>query len=520
MNGTLPPIGMPPGSGKHSRPIFLRVVLVVLTVAPVVAALAIGSELSWMARLIATMTWILCLCPAYAYLFKQPGLRRPLPFLPAISLVYGLYFALPIVLGSYNRAWRAQVDPTIDYDYPVQLVFFGWVAMMTAYAVTGALFPKHTRSVALVWRPKIIAKWGLTLLVAGIAVNALRALLNNSLSIGGILQLFVSMQWLGIGLLTVLARRGELSRIGQVTLVTGFLVAVGVALAQGNISPVAMLCVVVGFGLWIGRPVIEPRWVIAAVVAALVAVTFRGSMRDFRMIAWYQNTQLTQAERVGLAARLVEKRIREQGLLSTVTAGAAVTAQRSAAMDLFADVVRRTPDQIPYWNGQTYYSLIGLAVPRFLWPDKPTKELGQAFGHRYEYLHSSNLSTSINFPFLVEFYANFGGRGVLLGMLLVGLIYRVLDQLVNRPGQSALQSMFGVTLLLPMFLIESDFSLIFGGIPLTGVALFFLWRTIARQLGERSKLRTSARVAWAPTQDKRLPRSIEGIRASSPDTLS
>jgi hypothetical protein len=105
-------------------------------------------------------------------------------------------------------------------------------------------------------------------------------------------------------------------------------------------------------------------------------------------------------------------------------------------------------------------------------------------------------------------------------MLLVGLIYRVLDQLVNKPGQSALQSMFGVTLLLPMFLIESDFSLIFGGLPLTGVALFFLWRTIARQMAERSTSRTSARIAWEPTQAKRLPRSIEGIRASSPDTLS
>jgi hypothetical protein len=175
-------------------------------------------------------------------------------------------------------------------------------------------------------------------------------------------------------------------------------------------------------------------------------------------------------------------------------------------MDLFADVVRRTPDQIPYWNGETYYSLIGLAIPRFLWPDKPMKQLGQAFGHRYGFLHWSNLSTSINFPFLVEFYANFGPPGVIFGMFIVGLIYRCLDVFVNRPGQSPLRSLIAVVLLLPLFLIESDFSLTFGGVPLNAVALWMVWKAVNASTRERRPASARAPIYRAGLSTPGAPR--------------
>ncbi len=197
---------------------------------------------------------------------------------------------------------------------------------------------------------------------------------------------------------------------------------------------------------------------------------------------------------------LLGNRISEQGVGGAIAHGFAMTAGRSAIMDLFANVARRTPDEIPYWGGETYKSLIGAAVPRVLWPDKPTKDLGQSFGHRYKYLHASNKSTAINLPTMVEFFVNFGGTGLVVGMLLIGVIYGVLDNIVNRAGQPMLLSMIGAVILLPLLIIESDFSLVLGGLPLTGIAFYVIWWQLKRALNASARVsakRPSAQVHLA-----------------------
>jgi hypothetical protein len=160
--------------------------------------------------------------------------------------------------------------------------------------------------------------------------------------------------------------------------------------------------------------------------------------------------------------------------------GFQASASRSANLDLLADVILRTPREIPYWGGHTYLSLIGSFVPRFLWPDKPTKELGQAFGHRYGYVGQRDEATAFNLPILVEFYLNFGLSGVVLGMALVGIIYHIVARAVNSPGQDYLVSLAGVVLIIPLLNIESDFSLAFGGLVMNGGALVIVLRVIRR----------------------------------------
>jgi hypothetical protein len=477
----------------------LRILLWFGTLTPLIAALGAESEVPGSTRLLGALLWVLCLLPANLYLRAHPSRRRPLPFIQAISLIYGLYYAFPIALGEANRAWRITVDPRDAYDAPIQLALLGWFAMMTTYIVVTHLLRRRKPAREIPWNPPLMTKWGIAFLLSGVTVNALGAFIGGIPAIGGFLQLFVSLQWLGLGLLTVLARRNELGSLGRGVLAGGFLAAVAVALAQGNISPVVLLCVVVAFALWAGRPQIEARWIIAGALALLVAISLRGVIRDFRMTAWYGTVQFTQTEKARLMLKLLSDRIANEGISGAVGGGVAQTAQRSANMDVFADVVRRTPSEIPYWNGQTYMSLVGAAVPRFLWPDKPTKELGQAFGHRYRYLDPSNTSTAINLPITVEFYANFGSAAVFFGMLIVGAIYGALDSFVNKPGQSLLVSMIGLTLLLPLLIIESDFSLVFGGLPLSGLALWGIWVMIRRSAAGRQRHgRASARAIRVP----------------------
>lgn len=491
----------------YSRPVvrkrripLLKVLLILVAVGPAFVALSdTASELPFTTRSLSVLLWILTIIPAILYVSRPAPIRRPLPFIETISFAYGTYYALPIALGEVNRAWRISINPRDGYDVPVQLAFFGWIAMMAMYGIVTHLLKTRKRPREIMWQPRFVTRWGCAFLISGIIVNGARAAVGDTLAVGGVIQLFVSLQWLGIGLLTVLSRRNELTSGGRAVLIGGTLTAIGVSLAQGNVLPLVMIAIVIAFALWAGRPHIEARWIMAGLVVMIVAISFRGVVRDFRLTAWLGTQQFTQREKLELMVSLLTNRIKEQGVGATLAWGGSQTAQRSATMDMFADVIQRTPTEIPYWKGDTYYSLVGAAVPRFLWPDKPVKGLGQAFGHRYRYLDPTNLSTAINLPILVEFYVNFGAIAVVIGMLIVGAIYGVVDSIVNRPGQTLVISMIGLTLLLPLLLIESDFSLVFGGLPLSGLALWGIYKFMARSAsGGRRVTGARARVMPMP----------------------
>lgn len=467
--------------------------LIAAAIIPVGVAMFNEVPVSWVTRALAASLWVLCILPSSLYLNEQPASRRPIPFFQVISLVYGIYYVLPLTLGIVDNYYNAPVDVATDYDYPVQLAFFGWIAMVTGYVFIGIFFPRKPPT-ALNWDRRVIARWGFMLMYGGIAAAGLRALLLSATVVGGIFQFLLGLHWIGTGILIILARRHELSRYQSWWLIGGFGLSSAMMVANGSIAPMLMLFLVAGFAVWIGRPEIRTGWIVAAASALLIASSFRGIAIEFRRATVGQQTQLSQSENLRMMFNLLGNKVDNEGLAGAIGHGLATTAGRSANLDLFANLVRRTPSEVPFWNGETYKSLIGFAVPRFLWPNKPTKDLGQAFGHRYNYIHASNMSTAINLPVLVEFYANFGEIGVVLGMLIVGFIYRIIDAILNRPGQSPLVSIFGVALMIPLFFIESDFSLIFGGLPLSGLAFYVVWRQFRKQLGPQRNAIQGGRV--------------------------
>lgn len=493
---------------RHGSP--LRRVLVLLAVVPVGVCVFTDAGVPWMTRALAAALWVLCLVPAFIYLNEDPRTRRPIPFFPVLSFVFGLYYVLPLTLGVVDNYYNAPVYPETDYDYPVQLVFLGWISMVASYLAFGLILVRRRRPAEVAWNPRALARIGFMLMFGGMAVGGLRVLLFSASALGGMLQFILSLQWFGIGILIILARRGELSPVHRTWLGVGFFVTAAMLLSGGNIAPMAMFFAVGAFALWVARPYFRPRWIVGAVLAIVTAVSFRGIVIDFRKALWETPQQLSQGDNLRLMLNLLGQRMSEQGVGGAVAHGLASTAGRSAIMDLFANVARRTPDEVPYWRGETYKSLIGSTIPRVLWPDKPTKDLGQNFGHRYALIHASNKSTAINLPILVEFFVNFGGTGVVIGMLIVGMIYRVLDTLVNRPGQSQLLSMIGVVILLPLLLIESDFSLVLGGLPLTGAAFYVVWWRLRKSLGSPARATVSATATAATGPQIRLAPAVTG----------
>jgi hypothetical protein len=427
--------------------------------------------------------------PAWLYL-RQPERRRPpVPFLPLIGAVYLFYYPLHVVLGQSSVNYLFRLDPTFDYDRAVQLALAGWVALLIGY-YGGAPLRLNTpfRSV----RPTdlgTLTSWGKLLMWGGLVIDAARQVVPIPVVLRGLLHFTSMFSLLGIALLTILAVQQRLTRRERLALYVAIGLTALLRAGSGLVSNVVIMAITIFLAVWAGGGRLGVRWIVIAALSFAAMIGMRSVAMEYRSRSWFAETQLSLAGRAALMGQLMVSKVQAEGVVATVEDGWQIVAGRSANLDLLADVVRQTGNTVPFWGGETYLSLVGFAVPRFIWPSKPTKTLGQDFGHRYGYLDSWDTWTSINLPFLVEFYANFGEIGVLIGMVIVGLLYRLLDNDLNRPGQPLQVTICSLVLLVPLLNIESDFSLVFGGLFMNGVALWGLLMALA-QLPRRRRRRS------------------------------
>jgi hypothetical protein len=450
-----------------------RLITVMIALVPV-AALGVPSEVPQEPRVMASLLWALCLAPSWFYLQLPERRRPPVPFLPLVGVVYLFYYPLHIVLGQSSVNYLFRLDPTFDYDRPVQFALAGWVALLIGYyGGAGLRLNSPFRNV----RPTdlgTLRTWGKLLLWGGLLFDAVRQVMPIPLVLRGLLYFTSMVSLLGIALLTILAVQKRLSHRERWALYAGIVLTALLRAGSGLVSNVMILALTIFLAVWAAGGTIGFRWLLIAALSVAAMVGMRSVAMEYRARSWFAETQLSLAGRAMLMGQLLVSKVETQGAASTVEDGWSIVAGRSANLDLLADVVRQTGTSVPFWGGETYLSLVGFAVPRFIWPSKPTKTLGQDFGHRYGYLDSWDTWTSINLPFLVEFYANFGEVGVLIGMAIVGLSYRLLDNDLNRAGQPLQVTICNLVLLVPLLNIESDFSLVFGGLFMNGVALWCL----------------------------------------------
>jgi hypothetical protein len=100
------------------------------------------------------------------------------------------------------------------------------------------------------------------------------------------------------------------------------------------------------------------------------------------------------------------------------------TGRQASLIQNVALVVRLTPSALPYLYGRDYWSLpLLVLVPRILWPAKPMSGL-QGADFTYTYV-GSNLVTSTAVTSFGDLYMNFGLLGIVAGMLVIGVFFRL-----------------------------------------------------------------------------------------------
>ncbi|MBI5401667.1 hypothetical protein HZB05_02465 [Candidatus Wolfebacteria bacterium] len=87
---------------------------------------------------------------------------------------------------------------------------------------------------------------------------------------------------------------------------------------------------------------------------------------------------------------------------------------------------------------------ISLGPPRFIWKSKPViSGSGNEFGRQIGVLDSKDYTTSIGPSFIGDLYMNFGFTGIIIGMFIIGMLFRFMyDLFIKYSNYSSVGVMF------------------------------------------------------------------------------
>ncbi len=126
-------------------------------------------------------------------------------------------------------------------------------------------------------------------------------------------------------------------------------------------------------------------------------------------------------------------------------------------------VLDMTPSKVPFWGGSSYSALPFIFIPRFIWPDKPSRHIWNDFGRTYKYLSEDDFQTSVTVNFFAEAYMNFG----FFGMYCVSIFIGFLAAFIERMSYYLLGGWFYFTFLVflaPLVQFGSDLTSIINSI--------------------------------------------------------
>jgi hypothetical protein len=411
--------------------------------------------------------------PFLQYL-KNPN-RPPIPFFPMVGIYYAAAYGLPMFAADF----------AIHYRFPLKYVTS--TALMLALIGISGMNAAFFISKSLLWKKvsllRLQSPFSLTrlliltwLLFLGHFGNAAIPFIRQIPSLGQFLE---PAGYLAFGIFYIVWKRGLLPRSNILPLVAISLVILVIRLSTGALAQVFFLLFFLFLVIWRESkrlPILLPC------IGLSFILVFNPVKDQYRDLAW--RGEYSNAGAIEKAQLFIELAIEQYtGGNNTVssstsnddTSSLANVIDRVGYINFFSKVVEDTPERVPYWGGQTYLPLLTKFIPRFIWPNKPAETIANQFGRRYGYLGSTDFSTALNLPWLVEAYANFGDFGMLIVMPLIGTFLAFLEQKFNRHDTNFLEFLIGTTVLFRLPLQESNFSLMVGGIFMLVLSFYFLF---------------------------------------------
>ena len=413
--------------------------------------------------------WV-CLFPGLHYL--KDSNRPPIPFLPLIGIFYAITFSLPIFLSDEADIFGTASLKEVTH-FSLSLTLIGVLSLIYFFYQAKSLIWKNIKPIQISKSFSVNRLLTLLwfLLIAHL-VYMYFPVLHSIPSIGSFLG---RVGILCYGIFYLIWAEGKLSSI-QAFLLTFVFFPLDLlpAFASGAVAQVLLLAIFMNSVMWYKHQRIP---VLLITLTVLFYIIFNPIKGEYRSLVWFgdhRNENLI--EKAQLFTDLAIKH--QMGQETTITEEEANTSNisRIAHIALFSKVIEDTPKIVPYWNGETYLSLFTKFIPRIVWKDKPTETVGNQFGQRYHLISVFNTNTSVNLPWLVELYANFGVLGVLIGMPFFGVLLALIEQLFNNNQMNLIEVVLGITVTFNLAYQESNFSLMIGNVLLLTVAFYLLFK--------------------------------------------
>ncbi|MFH7024923.1 MAG: O-antigen polysaccharide polymerase Wzy [Heteroscytonema crispum UTEX LB 1556] len=401
--------------------------------------------------------------PCIQYLFDRH--RSLMPFFPLVGIYYATSFGLPIFSSKSELSGRFSISNVSNEA--LTLTLLGLAAMNIAFFISKYTIWNKIKPIRLPQTYSLdkllIFLWVLILLnTAARYIPSIRSIPSIGMFIGGGL-------YLAYGMFYILWSRGKLPKTQVWLLLLIFLpIDIIPRLSSGLLAEIMILFLFMFNIVWFVHRKIP---VILISILIVLYLAFSPVKAEYRNLTWNSRkpeAQLNPIERLQLFINLSieyhqkytfnkESIYRAPKISATDKA-----AERSAMIIFLSDVMKNTPEIVPYWNGETYLPLLTSYIPRIIWPDKPEIRIGNDFGHRYKILDADDFSTSMNLPMIVEMYVNFGSWGVIIGMSLLGSLLVFIDKKLNHPNMSELEFAVGASTMFQLVYQETNASLLFG----------------------------------------------------------
>lgn len=396
----------------------------------------------------------------------------PIPVFPVAALFYAVCFGSPVFL--VDVIWPAGSSVIVYHNARVMdrlefldlralsLVLAGLVGMTGFYYLAAARMLKRLPHFSL---PRAYDTRRLAFLFGALLIGHLAYLFIPAVkTLPSIGQLLGPAVFLSFGGFYWLARSKQIPR-WSVILIFGVILPIVIVkkLSGGLLTPVILIGLFFFFLMWFfqNRAVL----VIAAICGVSVLAAY-GPITEFRLNTW-TNPELSTYSFSEKLRHAFDYRRAGMSLGEKLTSSGHMVAKRISFIAMLSHVVQETPDEIPYWGGATYKPLLTSVIPRAFWPEKPEERAGHEFGVRYGFIFPY-ADMSMNMPWIVEMFVNFGVIGVLAGMSLTGVFLAFLDRFFNNPGMPPLEAVVGLTIMFPLAYPDSNFSVMCGSlIPLT-----------------------------------------------------
>jgi len=252
----------------------------------------------------------------------------------------------------------------------------------------------------------------------------------------GVSSVLASSFTYGIALLTIAALRYR-SRAALVLLAIVVPMTTVFGLFTGSKTSILISGMMVFLAVIVVRRRISARWILVGLLATTLVYPVGVFVRNDILVG---NTR-SPLEALRQPTRTLERIsdfVASNRAGDYLLEGLMVSAGRVDGLGAASVIIRDTPGVAPFLYGKTLALFFVYFVPRAIWPEKPEIYTGPYITAVYG--SGPGIASSTGATQIGDFFMNFGYSGVIGGMIFVGLLLRICQQVLidGRPTTPAL----------------------------------------------------------------------------------